>query len=94
VSVVKFPYSASRRVHSRRQRRSKNGTPEERAAKAAVEKSAAATVIEKSGRSVVADVDTTAAQRREIIELAKTLDDGQRVLFVEYLRRLVTEGMS
>jgi hypothetical protein len=94
MSVVKFPYSASRRVHSRRQRRSKNGTPEERAAKAAVEKSAAATVIEISGRSVVADVDTTAAQRREITELAKTLDNRQRVLFAEYLRRLVTEGMS
>jgi hypothetical protein len=31
--IVKFPYSASRRVVSRRPRRSKNGTPEERAAK-------------------------------------------------------------
>jgi hypothetical protein len=34
-NVVKFPYSASRRVHSQRPRRSKNGTPEERAARAA-----------------------------------------------------------
>jgi hypothetical protein len=34
-NVVKFPYSASRRVHSQKPRRSKNGTPEERAAKAA-----------------------------------------------------------
>ena len=33
--IVKFPYSAARRVHSRRPRRSKNGTPEERAAKVA-----------------------------------------------------------
>jgi hypothetical protein len=33
--LVKFPYSASRRVAARRPRRSKNGTPEERAAKAA-----------------------------------------------------------
>jgi hypothetical protein len=30
-NVVKFPYSASRRVHSRQPRKSKNGTPEERA---------------------------------------------------------------
>jgi hypothetical protein len=30
--LVKFPYSASRRVAARRPRRSKNGTPEERAA--------------------------------------------------------------
>ena len=34
-NVVKFPYSAARRVHSQKPRRSKNGTPEERAAKAA-----------------------------------------------------------
>jgi hypothetical protein len=34
-NVVKFPYSSSRRVHSQKPRRSKNGTPEERAAKAA-----------------------------------------------------------
>jgi hypothetical protein len=34
-NVVKFPYTASRRVHSQKPRRSKNGTPEERAAKAA-----------------------------------------------------------
>jgi len=32
--IVKFPYSASRRVHSKKPRRSKNGTPEERMAKA------------------------------------------------------------
>jgi hypothetical protein len=34
-NVVKFPYSSSRRVHSQKPRKSKNGTPEERAAKAA-----------------------------------------------------------
>jgi predicted alpha/beta-hydrolase family hydrolase len=32
--VINFPYRASRRIHSRKPRRSKNGTPEERAAKA------------------------------------------------------------
>jgi len=36
INVVKFPYNACRRVHSRKPRISKNGTPEERAAKAAV----------------------------------------------------------
>jgi hypothetical protein len=34
-TVVKFPYSVSRRVHSRKPRKSINGTPEERAAKQA-----------------------------------------------------------
>jgi hypothetical protein len=35
-NIVKFPYNACRRVFARRGRVSKNGTPEERAAKAAV----------------------------------------------------------
>jgi hypothetical protein len=35
MSVIIFPYDACRRVHSRKPRRSKNGSPEERAAKAA-----------------------------------------------------------
>jgi hypothetical protein len=30
-TIIKFPYSASRRVFARKQRSSKNGTPEERA---------------------------------------------------------------
>jgi hypothetical protein len=34
-NIVKFPYGVSRTVQSRKPRRSKNGTPEERAAKAA-----------------------------------------------------------
>jgi hypothetical protein len=34
-NIIKFPYNACRRVHSRKHRRSKNGTPQERAAKAA-----------------------------------------------------------
>jgi hypothetical protein len=36
-NIVKFPYSASRRVHSKKPRRSKNGTPEERSSKAEVD---------------------------------------------------------
>jgi hypothetical protein len=37
MEIVKFPYSACRRLHSRRPRTSKNGTPEERTAKVAQE---------------------------------------------------------
>jgi hypothetical protein len=40
MNVVKFPYSACRSIHSRRPRRSKNGTPEVRAAKATQEMTA------------------------------------------------------
>lgn len=43
MTIVKFPYIASRRIFSRRPRVSKNGTPEERAAKAAAEAAAAST---------------------------------------------------
>jgi hypothetical protein len=44
--LVKFPYSASRRVAARRPRRSKNGTPEERAARAAAKSGPPAPVTE------------------------------------------------
>jgi hypothetical protein len=40
MTVVKFPYSVSRRAHARKPRKSINGTPEERAAKAAQEMTA------------------------------------------------------
>jgi hypothetical protein len=43
--IIKFPYSAARRVHSRKPRRSKNGTPEERAAKAAALETTPADVV-------------------------------------------------
>ena len=46
--IVKFPYSASRRVYSKQPRRSKNGTPEERAAKAAALETAPADVVPMS----------------------------------------------
>jgi hypothetical protein len=47
-NIVKFPYSASRRVHSKKPRRSKNGTPEERAAKAAALEATPADVVSMS----------------------------------------------
>jgi hypothetical protein len=57
IMLVKFPYSASRRLFARRPRRSKNGTPEERAAKAGDAKAPAkkpATVTELPRRTVAA----------------------------------------
>lgn len=49
-NVVKFPYDASRRVHSQKPRRSKNGTPEERAAKEAAMQRPVGAVIDLSNR--------------------------------------------
>ena len=51
VEIVKFPYDACRRVHSKKPRRSKNGTPEERAAKAAAKHRPAGAVISLNERS-------------------------------------------
>jgi hypothetical protein len=53
VNIVKFPYDACRAVHSRKPRRSKNGTPEERAARAATIAAGqvSAPVIDLSDRS-------------------------------------------
>lgn len=47
-NVVKFPYDACRRVHSRKPRRSKNGTPEERAAKVAAVTTTPADIVPMS----------------------------------------------
>jgi hypothetical protein len=47
-AIVKFPYSASRRVVARRPRRSKNGTPEERAVKRVVEAAPAPVIPRRS----------------------------------------------
>jgi hypothetical protein len=51
--IVKFPYSASRRVAARRPRRSKNGTPEERAAKVATLAGTSARIVELKAVGVV-----------------------------------------
>jgi hypothetical protein len=54
-NVIKFPYSACRRVHSRKPRISKNGAPEERAAKAEAvrpDPSTAPNVVQLSGKPV------------------------------------------
>jgi hypothetical protein len=54
--IVKLPYSVFRRVIARRPRRSKNGTPEERAAKAAAPTAASATVVNVAHRRKPADL--------------------------------------
>ena len=57
--IFKFPHDACRRVQSRKPRRSKNGTPEERAAKAAAEvaNSPPAEVVPLSGATGEAPAD-------------------------------------
>jgi phage tail tape-measure protein len=69
MSVIKFPYDASRRVHSRKPRRSKNGTPEERAAATAAF-APAATVTEISRRSAA---KSSAAKPGSFLEFMQNL---------------------
>jgi len=84
MNVVKFPYSASRRVFSQKPRRSKNGTPEERAAKAAAATpTAVATVTKISSRS--------GDNRRP----AKAAKDGTSIVeFLQSLRALFIQEFA
>jgi hypothetical protein len=58
--IVKFPYSASRRVYSKKPRQSKNGTPEERAAKAVASEGPPADVVDMS------DIRDSGVDRRQL----------------------------
>jgi hypothetical protein len=74
--IVKFPYSASRRVMSRRPRKSKNGTPEERPVKATAEAPAkVATVTDILGRNADKrrEAKPGAAEGPTIVEFVQTL---------------------
>jgi hypothetical protein len=96
-NVVKFPYDACRRIHSRKPRKSKNGTPEERAAKAAhaAANSTAAPIFEISRRiSTGRPPPTIEAQRCKILETAMALDDEKQLIFLNFLRRLATKGSA
>jgi len=75
--VVKFPFARARGACSRMSRRSKNGTPEERAAKAA------AAAIRASGGAVVpirkaeAGEPPKIAQSRAVRAVLESLDDRE-----------------
>ena len=62
--IVKFPYSASRRVAARRPRRSKNGTPEERAVKRVVEAAPAPVIPRRSKNGTPAERAAKAAAEK------------------------------
>jgi hypothetical protein len=65
-NVVKFPYTACRRAHSRMPRRSKNGTPEERAAReaAAAAKCVPAAIVDLS--EMLAEAPADRVDRRKL----------------------------
>ena len=75
-NVVKFPYTACRRVHSRKPRVSKNGTPEERAAKAAIDAA-------ELTSATIADISSRSGGNQR---LAKAVETGPTL--VEFLQKL------
>jgi hypothetical protein len=89
MNVLKFPYNASRRVHSRNPRRSKNGTSEERAAKAAeaaVALSPAANVTTLSGESYI---QLRSLLDQEFSDKIDRLDPLERRYLEGYIQGLV-----
>jgi hypothetical protein len=62
--IIKFPYSASRRIHSKKPRRSKNGTPEERAARAEADTRMPAAVVDLRARP--ADYASNTVDKRKL----------------------------
>jgi hypothetical protein len=80
--IFKFPYDACRRVHSRRPRRSKNGTPEERAAKAAAFEATPADVVSMSGvrADVYSEVDRRKLRGSPLRDCIGTISFGATVV--------------
>lgn len=80
--IVKFPYSASRRVYSKQPRRSKNGTPEERAAKAAALEAMPADVVPMSlaRAQVRSDVDGRKLRGSPLRDCIGTISFGATVV--------------
>ncbi|QWG16112.1 hypothetical protein KMZ68_13770 [Bradyrhizobium sediminis] len=85
MTVLKFPYDASRRLHSRKPRRSRNGTPAERAAKAAAEVGTPATVVTMPKAAAPRLTYTT----RELMQKLETLTGPNRLYLEGYIQGLV-----
>ena len=80
-TVVKFPFTASRRVYSKQPRRSKNGTPEERAAKAGPLKAPADVVLMSDVREEARlEVDGRKLRRSPLRDYIATVSFGATVV--------------
>ena len=88
-NLVKFPYTVARRAHARKPRRSKNGTPEERAACAAAD---------EYGKTLRAEIDAgqneviRSAQMREFGRLIGSLHPSRYPEALGALRTMVEKG--
>ena len=89
-NVVKFPYHP--RASARKPRRSKNGTPEERAAKAGAIAAnlKVANIIELSGGPTASELEAH-AQWLEIGKIIDQLDQRSLPVVVAFLRQLLRD---
>jgi len=93
-NVVKFPYTACRRVHSRRPRISKNGTPEERAAKAAAvrpDPSTAPNVVQLSRKPIEPHTPPTA---EEFMAIVAQLPESDLPWVADMLRNMTEKNAT
>jgi hypothetical protein len=91
-NVVKFPYNASRRVHSRKPRRSKNGTPEERAANASAARpdpAPLANVVQLSRAPAVVFMPPTAEETARFQALYEQMGSEDKLHISNLLRDMV-----
>jgi hypothetical protein len=90
--IYKFPYNVSRRAYSRMGRVSKNGAPEERAAKAAVvrpDPSTAANVVQLSRKPVAPFTPPTAEETARFMALYNQIGPADQALICDVLRGMV-----
>jgi hypothetical protein len=83
-NVIRLPYEVSRRVFSRRPRKSKNGTPEERAAKASAPSAAVIKITCGSSGDVPEEIRI--AQLREFGRLLAEIDPERLAGVLSYMR--------
>jgi hypothetical protein len=88
-NVVRFPYNACRRVHSRKPRISKNGTAEERAARAAAvraDPSMALNVIQISRKPAEPHAPLTAEETARFMAPFNQLEPADQIVICDRLR--------
>jgi hypothetical protein len=95
-NVVKFPYDVSRRVHSRKPRRSKNGTPEERAAKAAAFTTTPADIVSMSRiqERARSEVDRRKLRGSPLRDCIATISFGATVVGKMHTAELKSEPLA
>ena len=89
--IYKFPYNVSRRVYSRMGRCSKNGTPEERAAKVATvqpDPASLANVVQISRKPAAAITPQTGEQMAEFMATLVDHDPSELPAIAAMLRSL------